>query len=284
GKLLFTVLIAWQLSVLIWQILAPTPLVLKEPSKGDGGARIQAQLNTAQYHLFGELGAEPVVEAKPVVVDAPDTRLKLTLLGVTVATDEGASGAIIAPSGREGDFYRVGDKVQGRTVLSAVYKDKVILDTSGKLETLKFEEIRASGSNVSRVANTADRPRVSGSATNVSRKSGGISKRLSKVKNAADFVEVATEELSSDAMGALTKMGLQAIGPDQGYRVTPNSPLRKFQLRPGDIVLSVNDQTLGDPEQDQSLLNDIRSADSVRIEVQRGDNRFTVNHQLDIDR
>ena len=52
------------------------------------------------------------------------------------------------------------------------------------------------------------------------------------------------------------------------------------QLQPGDIVLSVNGQGLGDPGVDQQLLQQMSNESQVRIEVQRGNSRFVVNHSL----
>lgn len=285
GKIALTLLLSWQLSVIVWQLVAPAPLLLPEPSKGTGSSPRLDIRDTAQYHLFGEASDEEVVVEVPKEVEAPDTRLKLKLLGVTVADPQEESSAIIAPSGRAGDFYRIGDTVQGRTRLSAVYKDKVILDTSGRLETLKFDESIGKGSSVERTAKTKASGNRASKRRNEPRsakeKPGSMLKKFKAVKSANEFVDLATEEIGDDPQAALQSMGLVPVGSGQGYRVSPGSPLRQFQLKPGDVVLSVNSQPLGDPGSDQQLLQDIQSANSVRIEVQRGNNRFTVNHRLD---
>jgi len=49
---------------------------------------------------------------------------------------------------------------------------------------------------------------------------------------------------------------------------------------PGDIVLSVNGQRLGDLETDKAILEQVGTTGNARIEVQRGNNRFVVNHKL----
>lgn len=285
GKIALTLLLSWQLAVIVWQLVAPAPLLLPAPSKGTGQSERLEIRDTAGYHLFGEASDEEVVVDVPKEVEAPDTRLKLKLLGVTVGDPQQESSAIIAPSGRPGDFYRIGDTVQGRTRLSAVYKDKVILDTSGRLETLKFDESIGKGSSVERTSKSASQSSRSNQRRSehksAQKKSGSLLKKFKSVKSATEFVDLATEEIGDDPQAAMRKMGLVAVGSGQGYRVSPGSPLRQFQLKPGDIVLSVNSQPLGDPSADHQLLQDIQSANSVRIEVQRGNNRFTVNHRLD---
>jgi len=44
--------------------------------------------------------------------------------------------------------------------------------------------------------------------------------------------------------------------------------------------VSVNDQALGDPQSDQQLLQQVSSEGNARIEVQRGNSRFVVNHKI----
>ena len=265
GKTVLTLLIATQLAWLTWLIIAPEPLVLRAPAKGQVAEDSAATAGTGQYHLFGDYTAAPVEEV-PQEVEAPDTRLRLELLGVTRSSRNELSSAIIAPKGGAGDFYRIGDVVQGRTRLAAVYDDKVILDTNGKLETLKFDEESKRGLE----ARTVQAPEPDSS----------IRDRFKEVRNPTDFMNLVNEEAASDPEGALREMGLKAVGPGQGYVVQKGSMLTALQLQPGDIVLSVNGQPLGDPQSDQQILQQVTEEGNARIEVQRGNSRFVVNHSL----
>tara|TARA_Y100001001_G_scaffold161304_1_gene185475 strand:- start:491 stop:1369 length:879 start_codon:yes stop_codon:yes gene_type:complete len=273
GKIALTLLLAWQLAHLTWQIIAPQPLILQAPSQGNGQSAQNTVAGTAQYHLFGDYTAAPVQEVAKQV-DAPDTRLRLDLLGVTRSSDEKASSAIIAPKGGAGDFYRVGDAVQGRTRLAAVYDDRVILDTNGKLETLKFDDSPATGVRaVSRASEPAARERDDNNRVS-------LRDRFKRVRNAGDFLDMVTSGAENDPEATLNQMGLKAVGPGQGYEVQRGSMLNSLNLRPGDIVLSVNGQSLGDPLSDQQILEQVKSEGNARIEVQRGDSRLTVTHSL----
>ncbi len=267
GKLVFTIAIALQLVQLFWLLVAPAPVVLPTPTQGSGAGQNIAQVaGTSDYHLFGEAGAEPVEPVKQTV-DAPDTKLRLELLGVTVASQEQGSGAIIAPKNGDGEFYRLGDRIQGRTKLAGVYADKVILDTNGKLETLKFEEHNRRGVS----ARTVSRP----SAPSVS-----LRERFREVRSPSDFLQMTTDAASQDPESAIRQLGLQSNGPGQGYQVQSGSMLTALNLRPGDIVLSVNGQRLGDASADQMILQQVQDSGQARIEVQRGNQRFVVNHSL----
>ncbi|MDK2777050.1 MAG: hypothetical protein KYX62_05260 [Pseudomonadota bacterium] len=265
GKTVLTLLIATQLAWLTWLIIAPEPLVLRAPAKGQVAEDSAATAGTGQYHLFGDYTAAPVEEV-PQEVEAPDTRLRLELLGVTRSSRNELSSAIIAPKGGAGDFYRIGDVVQGRTRLAAVYDDKVILDTNGKLETLKFDEESKRG--------------LEARAVQAPEPDSSIRDRFKEVRNPTDFMNLVNEEAASDPEGALREMGLKAAGPGQGYVVQKGSMLTALQLQPGDIVLSVNGQPLGDPQSDQQILQQVTEEGNARIEVQRGNSRFVVNHSL----
>lgn len=270
GKIFLTVLIAAQLAALVWRLVAPEPLVLPAPAQSGGSAVASGGVQgTAQYHLFGEVSAEPLA---PVTeqVSAPETRLRLQLLGITKGPRDDVSSAIIAPRGASGEFYRVGDVVQGSTRLAAVYDDRVILNTNGKLETLKFDELSAAGISARAVA----------AAPVTATPQGTLRERFREVRSPADFMNMVTAEATADAEGALRELGLESIGAGQGYRVTPGSMLTALQLQPGDIVLSVNGQSLGDPQADQQVLEQVSAEGNARIEVQRGNNRFVVNHSL----
>lgn len=272
SKVVFTLLLAVLLAFLSWRIIAPEPLLLAAASKSSSNKITNNNsFNTAQYHLFGIAGEEPVAEVTEDI-HAPDTSLRLELLGATKASKKEASTAIIAPKGKEGEFYRIGDVVQNNTKLAAVYEDRVILDTNGKLETLKFDEEERAGIN----ARVVQAPAVEKKQTNA----GSLRGRFREVKNPSEFMSVITEEVAADPEGALNELGLETNTQGSGYRVMPGSMLMALQLQPGDIVLSVNGQALGDPQADQELLQQVNTEGSARIEVQRGNNRFVVNHSL----
>ncbi|MEN9464944.1 MAG: hypothetical protein RL217_1125 [Pseudomonadota bacterium] len=265
GKLVLTFCLAVELALLFWRVVAPVPLYLMPPSNARSEAKVMGA-SSADFHLFGIVGNEPIAEVK-AEDNAPDTILSLDLLGVTVAEKPERSSAIIAPKGAEGDYYRIGDTIQGSTRLAAVYDNRVVLDTNGKLEVLKFAEDEKVG--ISAVASAEPE-----------RQRGNLRERFKEVRTPTEFVNMLGDEARTDPQGALREFGLEAIGAGQGYRVQPGSMLMSLQLQPGDVVLSVNGQGLGDPSVDQQLLQQMSNESQVRIEVQRGNSRFVVNHSL----
>lgn len=271
GKLTFTVLIASQLAVFTWMILAPKTLVLSEPSRATGITATTQNNSIADLHIFGDAAIE-VLEV-PKEVNAPKTRLRLELLGVMAASTAEKSSAIIAPKGGAGENYRVGDVVQGRTKLAAVHQDKVILDSNGKLETLKFDLTRKQGIQKSAKPTAAQRK---------ARNRGSLKDRFKKVRNASDAVALLKDEVSQNPTGALKQLGLETAENGSGYKVSSSgSMLTQLGLQPGDVILSVNGQTLGNIDDDQMLLEQVFNSGQARLEIQRGNRRFVVNHTIE---
>ena len=59
-----------------------------------------------------------------------------------------------------------------------------------------------------------------------------------------------------------------------------NAMLNAVNLRPGDIITSVNGQPLGDIEQDKQLLDSWRSQPQLDIEIERDGTLLTVSYAI----
>lgn len=269
GKVIFTLLIAGQLAFFTWMIISPKTLLLPEPSKAKGVVRTAANESIADLHLFGLVDSE--VKDVPEEINAPQTRLSLELLGVMATDKSENASAIIAQKGREGEHYKVGDVIQGRTKLAAVQQDKVILDSNGKLETLKFDLTR----------NQAIQRTSKPTAAQRKAKSGSLKDRFKKIRTATDAVVLLREEVTNNPEGALRQLGLEVADNGSGYKVSSSgSMLTQLGLQSGDIILSVNGQTLGSLDDDQMLLEQVANSGQARLEIQRGNRRFVVNHTI----
>jgi general secretion pathway protein C len=93
------------------------------------------------------------------------------------------------------------------------------------------------------------------------------------------------ERLNVDPTGTLAEFGVEPVtqGSAGGYRLgseIPSSTLAQVGLRPGDVVLSVNGQAVGNIQQDRAQLDSIMDAGSARLEIQRGDRRFFVTTRI----
>lgn len=272
AKWVLSLCVAYQLAVLTWLIIDQPVVVLPEAVQGQANvANMPQSYGLAQLDIFGSPAQTPLAPQQEI--DAPKTRLRLLLMGVFVAADKTQSSAIIAEQGRDGEFFKIGDRVQGRALLSQVYEDKVILDNSGKFETLTFEESQKA---LKGITANARKPTPSVSSKSPARNKAQFKRALRGVRTAEQFVGFAKEQLE-DPQQAMENLGLQATG--DGYVLTPSSSmLMSIGMKPGDKLISVNGHQLGDPAQDKLIIDEVYASGSARIVIERGSRRMTINH------
>lgn len=247
----------------------------------------------ALWSLFGKEGAKPVETTQTTDVDAPETRLALELQAVFVSPDKERSSAMIAEARKESLLYRVGDKVPGNVSLEAVHPDRVLLNRNGLLEALYFPEnagagmSRAGSAARGRDARSANLMRRSGSDSG--RKAfgsrpgagGGLSQADMQAAMTGQMVGALREQLDQNPSEVLTQFGL-ASNNGRGYRVSEsaNPMLAAAGARPGDLILAVNGRSLGDPQQDVGLIEEVMQDGSIRISLERNGRAFESEFQL----
>ena len=226
------------------------------------------------WHLFGKKAArKPIAEKKPTQpkkLDAkvPETRLKLTLKGVFMAEIPEDSSAIIAQSNKDA-LYTVGDAIQSNVKLEAVYADQVLLSRNGRNEVLSFIKDKEK-----QIQQTTDRSRSSVAPSRPQKA------QLTR-ENVQAFWQQFSAGLAKNPGQALQQLGLAMVPKNEGggYVVTQAVPKELMSLapiNPGDRLLAVNGQPLGDPATDQSILQQALTGQRTAVEVQRGQTRFTV--------
>ena len=240
----------------------------------------------ALVHLFGEEGAKPAVQAQPKEVNAPKTHLSLQLEGVFVAEDENKSTAMISEARKESQLYHIGDKVPGNATLAAVFSDRVLLNTNGKLEALYFPETQSGGglTRSNTMSNNGNRPRSVSARTG--RMSGGRPAfgapgsmppgGMPTPEQTQQVVEALKQEISSDPQAVLSQFGL-ATNNGRGYRITDtsNPALVAMGARPGDVILTVNGQSVGDPQADVNLLQQVMQSGCLKVGMEHSGRQYS---------
>jgi general secretion pathway protein C len=246
--------IAYQLATITWTLApgAPAGVTPTARAAADGGDVTQrsSDLGTLpNSHLFGEahVGATPVVEA---VVDAPDTTLSLTLTGILFAGEVAGQAIISANRGQE-KTYAIGQAVENAdgATLHSVYADRVLLNRSGRLETLRLpKELTAA---VGRAASPLLPPAVeqpSGSLRQV------ISQNATRL---TDIVRLAPHVQEGQVVG---------------FRVNPGRDRAAFEalgLQPGDVVTDINGTVLDDPSQGLQVFESLGESTQANVTVLR---------------
>jgi S1-C subfamily serine protease len=109
--------------------------------------------------------------------------------------------------------------------------------------------------------------RGEGSTTSPSRRAGEIARTdLNRVLDAGPGAFLARTEVKA----RLVK------GQFRGWRVV-RSPYSEIDLVPGDVVMSVNGRTLEHPVDLERLWRDLRAANAIKVDVDRGGQRFALS-------
>lgn len=262
-------------SALLWyagpqETAAPDPSMqrLTVVDQQSNGALSREQVE--RWNLFGIPPEQDAQEER--VVDAPDTRLRLELLGLFQHRDQSLARAIIAEQGRDAALLKPGDRVPGNAELVEILADRVILRRQGQLEALRLREPELAGDGVSAAPSTQQ---------TASRRSVRPA-RPTPPQQQQEELNLFEGDASQQRRMIIEQLALAPVteGSAEGYRITDAAPadvISSVGLRPGDQILSVNGHALGDEQGDIQALEEAMAAGSAAIEVQRGSRRFTVN-------
>ena len=222
-------------------------------NRTSGNQQQRANVNNIQrLNLFGNKSAEPVKE-EPVVTDAPQTNLNLTLTGVVASNENKAGAAIIANRGTQAT-YGIGEKVEGtNATVQEVYEDRIIIKNGSRMETLMLE-----GEDFAKMA---DSQVVKQAKPKKQYRSPVSLKQLNRVSKKPDqFSDYITVNM------------IQSNGDIEGFRVNPGKDKSLFSdgfLQPNDIITDINGLDLTNPNQARELVNVLTKAKRLDIRLTR---------------
>ncbi len=203
------------------------------------------------------------VEAEAPQPDAPatETELGLTLLGVTIATDDAGSRAIIAGGDGPVESYGIGASITGAARLAEVHPGYVILDVDGRSETLSFPK---SGG-----AAEPDGPSDGPDLRNLIPPTDSDGLAAGAGADADAVISRYRDAISIDPEGVLDGLGVSAT--DGGYRIgdAPSPGVAEAGFKPGDLITSVNGQKVGDIVADRLYFDEVAAAGRARVEIER---------------
>lgn len=247
---------------LLWPVeAAEAPAPAADTTGSDDADHAQVDIGEiTAVDLFGK--PDPSDTESQEVIEAPETRLDLTLTGI-VSSDAGRSRALIKDDQGEQQPYAAGDQIADNVALHEIYATRVILDRGGRYETLTLERLKE-GNAVQRVER--------GSSNNGSLPDD-IGETLNDVRN----------EILQQPSRITQYMRLQPEkqnGSLVGYRIYPGRDRTLFQelgLQPGALVTQVNGTTLKNPQQAMQSLNELAQAPSVSVTLKHGGEERTMS-------
>lgn len=232
-------------------------------------------VSIAQWRLFGALTSGP--DARDPL-GAPDTTLKLTVLGVIAAEDPKAGLAILRSDEAGERRYAVGDEVVPGVTLDSVLPDRILLSRGGQLEALRLPRELIPGTGVAQppptAASTPTGPVGSPAASNAAAASPQPFVTPNVVPAGIDWNR-AMADLKVDPERLAREVSLLPVlegGKMVGVRVNagPNQALvNAMGLRPDDVVTAINGIPLDSPGRAAEVAGALANARSATIEVRR---------------
>ncbi|WP_407306698.1 type II secretion system protein N [Acinetobacter sp.] len=252
--------LCWRLASIFWLLLAP-PQVMQVERVELGSQQPQVP-SISSFALFQETGKTAAAEEN----------INLMLQGVVVGYPSQFSSAVIKVN-EVADRYRVGESIDTTSYqLVEVYWDRVVLrQNNGTIRELQFKGIE-NGLDQSII------PPVVNAANSNNQSSQTTQAAPSQENNA---LGQAVQKIQQDREQYLKDMGVNAAGG--GYEVTARTPaaLRsKLGLQPGDRIVSLNGQAVGQGQSDAQLLEQARREGQVKLEIKRGDQVMTIQQNF----
>ena len=249
--------LCWKLASIFWLLMAPPQVIQLE--RVQLGSQQPQVPNLSSFALFQEAGKSA----------AADENINLVLQGVVVGFPSQFSSAVIKVNDVV-DRYRVGESIDTTSYqLAEVYWDRVVLrQNNGSTRELPFK----------RIENGLDQAIVQ-PVVNASSSNHQSIQAVPSQENSA--LGQAVQKIQEDREQYLKDMGVNAASG--GYEVTARTPaaLRsKLGLQPGDRIMSLNGQAVGQGQSDAQLLEQARREGQVKLEIKRGDQVMTIQQNF----
>ena len=263
--LLLTAMLAWQLANLFWALMPLPKSATWTPAPGfadPAGSKPTLSIDSlSAAHLFGQYQASA---SSASLVNAPDTQLNFTLIGILSGSTEQESRALIAKDNTDEAAYSIGDDVASGVSLQAIFIDRVVLSRNGRLETLRLDKDAPSNAPLFTSGVSGNEPSEGTPA-------------------AAEMLSAIKEQVLTDPSKAANFIRVQPISGEgglKGYRVYPGPERGAFNaagLKPGDVVTAINGTSLSDPGQALQLLQSLSQSSSMSLTVDRNGVSQSVN-------
>ena len=277
-----------QLFWLIWpqpaaEVIAPSQ---NEPARrADPGEQVDVAA-IAGAHLFGQQTVVDAERERQKELNAPETQLNLELTGIIADRDGQRSRALIKTPKGDQEGFKVDEQIVSGVKLKTIYADRVILDRSGRLETLTLESVknaqamtgltRAAGreSAARGTASAANRRATTNAARTAQAANGGDQASQSVSADLGAKLSEVREEIMANPANAQRYIRLRPARQDGslvGYRIFPGQDDTLFKqagLQSGELVTAINGQPLNNPAASLKMLGNLAKAGSATITVE----------------
>lgn len=278
-SVILVILVAKSASEMTWLMFAPDDVSTVAPQRTmptqSPGLQSQPRLRAvASLHLFGD--APKKTDIKEAPIDAPKTGLKLSLKGVFAASNPEQAMALIADAKGKEKVYKKSETIFSGVRLYEIYPDRVILERSGRFETLNLPRDKSSSSSglTGRVSMRTSRPpaKPATSSEVVRTRTVRAGKRLEHLK----------KQLADDPGAFMQDVRIEPVYDDNQqmkgikFNHKDRQMMRALGLRPGDVIVEINGQAV-DPAAMTQLLGQMGTLTELSLGIERNGHRENIN-------
>ena len=291
ATIVLALLIAWQLASITWKLIYPPQpdievrLQMGETNAVSGIKEEAATVSWASSPLFGKSAQTPTAKKTTQRISVEEKRksekmlaeLKLVLIGVLDSSQQENSYIVVKDKGNI-DIYRIGDAIRDGITITDI-QPKAFVVSKGGVETRIFLTDKES----SQAYRTASASRSYREDSTTSESSDF------RVTNKAvrERIEQYRETMKDNPLELMNKVRTSLVnrnGEPYGLRLRPGSDrmlLTNVGLRSGDILISINDVSVTDTANLESVVSSLAEGNNVSLKIERAGKLRDLNVILD---
>ena len=212
--------------------------------------------------LFGELGGSRATTAQPTPAVKKTTPLNLELIGTFIATGQTPYAIIEDKRKRLQDVFNIRDSVFDEATLVAIYNDRVEVRRDGEIEVLRLDSTPDSSA-----VETKDGVAVIG-------ENQFIVEEAELDKALENLPLLLTQARAVPYFKEGKAIGLRM------FAIRNASIFEKIGLRNGDILKSINGNSLGDLSQAMKLFERLKEERSLSVMLERNNEEKEFTYQI----
>ena len=216
------------------------------PSATDASARSQNWGILSKAQPFGKLDVATKATTKKEPARKPSP-LMLTLIGTFITTGQEPYAIIEDKKKREQEMFLLEDSVFEQATLKKIYKDRVEIEHNGELEVLMLDDSLGSGSDDTTANNSDD----------------FVIAEADVDKGLENLPLLLTQARAVPYFKDGRAIGLRL------FAIKTGSLYEKVGLRNGDILKSINGNSLGDISQAIKLFEQLKEEKSITLLLER---------------
>lgn len=209
--------------------------------------------------LFGPLGVQATPAATPVPIDKPKANVNLTLIGTFLGNADDSQAIIEDSKSKEQDVFLKGDSIFGSATLVAIYNNKVEIKRDGQIEVLLID----------------DSPDAISAADSGADAQESFSVDEAELNQALDNLPL----LLTQARAVPYFKDGKAIGL-RLFAIKNGSLYEKVGLKNGDILMSINDSSLGDISQAMKLFEKLKEERNISLTLERNKQKMVFSYSI----